>query len=120
LAVVSLADLMFAKVSAFSSRGIGRDLIDLFAVDQQRDIDWAELLARAAQAPDNDYNPLEFLRKLQTHSRDCARSAYLAELPVSRPPAPARLREFIGRLTAANQKIARAALVKGGRGIDRF
>lgn len=36
-------------------RGFGRDLIDLWAIDQQRNIDWRELLARAARAADNDY-----------------------------------------------------------------
>ena len=48
LAVVSLADLMFAKISAFSTRGFARELIDLFAIDQQRAIDWQVLLAQAA------------------------------------------------------------------------
>ena len=110
LAVVSLADLMFAKISAFSTRGFGRDLIDLWAVDQQRNIDWQELFARAARAADNDYNPLEFLRKLQAHSRECAKPTYLRELPVLDPPASTALRGFIDRLVAANRAIARATL----------
>ena len=110
LMVISLADLMFAKVSAFSTRGFARDLIDLFAIDQQRAIDWQELLAQAARASDNDYNPTEFLRKLQSHRRECAKPAYARELPVSRPPAPATLRDFIERLMAANQAVARATL----------
>ncbi len=110
LAVVSLADLLFAKISAFSTRGFGRDLIDLFAVDQQRDIDWQELLAQAARASDNDYNPAEFLRKLQSHHRECVRPVYVRELPVRHPPTPAVLREFIDRLMAANQAVAQATL----------
>ena len=110
LAVVSLADLMFAKISAFSTRGFARDLIDLFAVDQQRSVDWQELLAQAARASDNDYNPAEFLRKLQSHHRECVRPAYAQELPVRHPPAPAMLREFIERMMSANQAVAQATL----------
>lgn len=110
LAVVSLADLLFAKISAFSTRGFPRDLIDLFAVDQQRDIDWQELLSQAARASDNDYNPAEFLRKLQSHHHECVRPVYLRELPVRHPPGPAVLREFIERLMIANQAVAQATL----------
>jgi hypothetical protein len=110
LMVVSLADLMFAKVSAFSTRGFARDLIDLFAIDQQRSIDWQELLFQSARASDNDYNPAEFLRKLQQHRLECAKPAYARELPVSRPPAPATLRDFIERLMAADQAVAQATL----------
>lgn len=110
LAVVSLADLMFAKVSAFSTRGFARDLIDLFAIDHQRDIDWQELLGQAARASDNDYNPTEFHRKLKSHYRECARQSYADELPVTKPPAPAMLREFIERLLDANQAVARQTL----------
>lgn len=110
LAVVSLADLVFAKISAFSTRGFPRDLIDLFAVDQQRSIDWQELLAQSARASDNDYNPAEFLRKLQSHHQDCAKPSYRRELPVHHPPAPAVLREFIDRLITANQAVAQATL----------
>jgi len=110
LVVVSLADLMFAKVSAFSTRGFARDLIDLFAIDQQRSIDWQKLLAQAARASDNDYNPAEFLRKLQSHSHDCAKPGYAQELPVRHPPAPATLRDFIEHLTVANRAVAQAAL----------
>ena len=110
LAVVSLADLMFAKVSAFSTRGFARDLIDLFAIDQQRSIDWQPLLTRAARASDNDYNPAEFLRKLQSHRGKCAKSAYTEELPVCQPPAPAMLHEFIQRLMTANTAVAEATL----------
>lgn len=110
LVVVSLADLMFAKVSAFSTRGFGRDLIDLFAIDQQRSIDWRKLLAQAARASDNDYNPAEFLRKLHSHSRECSKPGYAEQLPVRHPPAPAALREFIERLMVANRAVARAAL----------
>jgi hypothetical protein len=110
LAVVSLADLMFAKVSAFSTRGFARDLIDLFAIDQQRNIDWPELLAQAARAADNDYNPAEFLRKLQSHLQDCSKTDYAQEVPVRHPPAPAVLIDFIERLVEANRAIAQATL----------
>ncbi|MBI4027323.1 MAG: nucleotidyl transferase AbiEii/AbiGii toxin family protein [Verrucomicrobia bacterium] len=110
LAVVSLADLMFAKVSALSTRGFARDLIDLFAIDQQRGIDWQKLLAQAARASDNDYNPAEFLWKLQSHHCGCVKRTYAQELPVIHPPVPSILREFIERLMAANQAVAQATL----------
>jgi predicted nucleotidyltransferase component of viral defense system len=110
LAVVSLADLMFAKVSAFSTRGFARDLIDLFAVDQQRNIGWQKLLGQAARASDNDYNPTEFHRNLKEHCQECGGPGYVKELPVSLPPDMATLRQFIKRLLAANQTVARETL----------
>ena len=67
-------------------------------------------LAQAARASDNDYNPAEFLRKLQSHHRECVKSAYAQELPVRHPPAPTVLREFLDRLMAANQAVAQATL----------
>lgn len=110
LAVVSLADLVFAKISAFSTRGFARDLVDLVAIDRQRAINWPGLLAQAARASDNDYNPAEFLQQLQSHHRDCVKRAYAQELPVRHPPASATIREFILRLTAANRAVAQMAL----------
>ena len=79
LAVLDLADLMFAKISAFSTRGFARDLIDLMAIDRQRRIDWQKLLGQAARASDNDYNPTEFHRKLVEHQRRCAATGSCAE-----------------------------------------
>lgn len=110
LAVVSLGDLLFAKVSAFSTRGIGRDLLHLFAIDQQRRVDWRKLLGQAARASDNDYNPAEFHRKLRQHHRDCSKSNYAAELPATNPPSSGELRLFIDRLIAANQSVTRETL----------
>ena len=101
---------MFAKVSALSTRGFARDLIDLFAIDRQRDIDWPGLLIQAARASDNDYNPTEFHRKLQSHHAGCGKRCYADELPVTNPPAPTVLREFITRLLEANQAVARRTL----------
>jgi hypothetical protein len=79
-------------------------------IDQQTRIDWQALLTRAARAPDNDYNPLEFQRKLQAHSLRCAKPAYLRDLPVQKPPPANALGGFIERLMAANQAVARATL----------
>jgi len=110
LAVISLADLMFAKVSAFSTRGFARDLIDLLAIDRQQDIDWQKLLSRAAYAPDNEYNPTEFHWKLQSHYGQCTKRSYKDELPITKPLAPAVLREFITRLLDANQTVTRQTL----------
>jgi hypothetical protein len=94
----------------FDPRGFARDLIDLFAIDQQRSIDWRKLLAQAARASDNDYNPAEFLWKLQSRRRECAKPAYAEELPLRHPPAPAMLREFIERLMGANRAVAQVML----------
>jgi predicted nucleotidyltransferase component of viral defense system len=110
LLVVSLADVMFGKVSAFSARGFARDLIDLFAIDQQRGIDWRRLLAQAARASDSDYSPAEFLWKLQLHSRECPKPSYAQKLPVRHLPATDALREFIERLMATNRAVAQAIL----------
>jgi hypothetical protein len=110
LAVVSLPDLLFAKVSAFSTRGFARDLIDLFALDLQRHIDWQGVLTQAARAPDNDYNPAEFFHKLQWHDRHCAATSYAEELPVAKPPPPSTVRVFIQRLRAANRAVAEKTL----------
>jgi predicted nucleotidyltransferase component of viral defense system len=110
LAVVSLADLMFAKVSAFSTRGFPRDLIDLFSIEQQLRIDWERLLTQAARASDNDYNPAEFHLKLQSHEQECGKASYADELPVTNPPSVTSLRRFIGSLLAANRTIAQKAL----------
>lgn len=106
LAVVSLADLLFAKVSAFSTRGFARDLIDFWAIDQQRDVNWQRLLGQAGRAPDNDYNPAEFHRKLKSHYHDCGEARYAEELPVTKPPTAVALRQFIKRLMMANQALA--------------
>ncbi len=110
LAVVSLDDLVFAKISAFSTRGFARDLIDLFAAGQQRNIDWRRRLHQAAHTSDNDYNPSEFHRKLKSHYQECATPSYIEELPVTKPPALATLRQFINILLAANQAVAHEVL----------
>jgi predicted nucleotidyltransferase component of viral defense system len=110
LFVVSLPDLLFAKVSAFSTRGLPRDLIDLFAVDQQKSISWQKLLEQATRAEDNDYSPTEFHRKLKQHHAECAESRYREELPVSNSPTAAALKQFLKKLLVANQKVALATL----------
>jgi hypothetical protein len=92
-------------VSAFSTRGFARDLLDLLAIDQQRAIDWRRLFAQAARASDNDYSPAEFHRKLREHERDCAKRTYADQLPVARLPDVPTLRRFIQRLLAANQQV---------------
>jgi len=104
------ADLMFAKVSAFSTRGFARDLVDLYAIDQQRKIDWKALLAQAGRASDNDYNPAEFHVRLQLHGRECATAGYREELPVTNPPPVNAFRLFMKRLQAANQAVVRKTL----------
>ena len=110
LQVVSLPDLLFAKVSAFSTRGFTRDLIDLLAVDQQKNVDWPRLLLQASCATDNDYNPAEFHRKLQQHLAACGKPDYWQEAPVTHPPTTAELRGFVQNLLAANRQVARTTL----------
>jgi hypothetical protein len=110
LAVISLEDLLFAKVSAFSTRGFARDLIDLFAVDCQRKIDWVKLLRQAARAPDNDYNPTEFHRKLKWHYCECSKRKYVDEMPVAKAPNSLQFRRFIQRVLAANRTVVKETL----------
>ena len=110
LQVVSLADLLFAKVLAFSTRGLPRDLVDLLAAHQQKGIDWEALLLRAANSTDNDYNPAEFHRKLKRHQRECRAAEYWEELPVTKPPSRRELQEFIEALVRANRSVARSSL----------
>jgi len=110
LLVVSLADLAFAKLSAFSTGSFARDLIDLFAIDRQREIDWLRLLARASRASDNDYNPSQFHQNLQWHRTECGKASYEHELPVKKPPTASALREFVSRLMVVNQVVARQTL----------
>ena len=119
LVVVSLDDLLFAKLSAFSTRGFPRDLIDLFAVDLQRNPDWRKLFHQAARASDNDYNPAEFHRKLKSHYRECARAGYVDELPVTMPPDTTKLHQFIDRLLTLNQAVARDVLEFSEAGDER-
>ena len=110
LVVVSLADLLLAKVSAFSTRGFPRDLIDLLAAHQQQTIDWKKLFAQATRMADNDYNPAEVHRKLQEQARACRRPGYWKELPVTQPPSRRQLLEFIECLRSANRAVARSSL----------
>lgn len=78
--MVSLADLMFAKVSAFSTRGFARALIDLLAIDQQRRIDWRELPVRRPPAP---ALLREFIERLMVANRAVAQ-ATLKSKPAQR------------------------------------
>ncbi len=110
LLVVSLPDLLFAKVSAFSTRGLPRDLIDLFAAHQQMKIDWHKLLIQATRAKDNDYNPKEFHGRLDQHRHECSGAGYWEELPVTNPPAISALKLFLEELSSVNQKTAQATL----------
>jgi hypothetical protein len=87
-----------------------RDLIDLYAIHQHRQLDWPKLFTQASQAPDNDFNPTEFHRKLQAHHADCGRRSYWRELPVTMPPTAHALRAFIEQLLAANLRVGRLRL----------
>jgi predicted nucleotidyltransferase component of viral defense system len=110
LMVVSLSDLLFAKVSAYSTRGLPRDLIDLFAVSEQKQIHWEKLLWQAARSLDNDYNPVEFHAKLQLHKGQCLGREFWQELPVTHRPNKSHVLEFVKRLREANRVVAQGSL----------
>jgi predicted nucleotidyltransferase component of viral defense system len=110
LHVLSLSDLLFAKVSAFSTRSLPRDLFDLFSVDQQRGIDWRKLLEQAARMDDNDYNPAEFHSNLNRHAAECSSAAYWRDMPVRKPPAVEAFAGFVTRLREVNDQVIRSTL----------
>jgi hypothetical protein len=110
LAVVALADLLFAKVSAFSTRGFPRDFIDLYAVNTERRIDWEKLLRTAARAADNDYSPSEFAARMSESVQAIRDGGFFEELPVRRPPSSDALSRFADILAEANARSARALL----------
>jgi hypothetical protein len=110
LAVVALPDLLFAKVSAFSTRGFPRDFIDLFAASTERRIDWEKLLRTAARASDNDYSPAEFSARIQECVQAIREGAFFEELPVAQPPSPDELCRFADVLANANAQVAQALL----------
>ena len=110
LAVVALADLLFAKVSAFSTRGFPRDFIDLYAVGTERRIDWEKLLRTAARAPDNDYSPAECATRINESVQAIRDGSFFEELPVKRPPPPDELYGFAEVLARANARVAQALL----------
>lgn len=110
LAVVALADLLLAKVSAFSTRGFPRDFIDLYAVGAERRIDWEKLLRTAARASDNDYSPAEFSARIQECLQAIREGGFFEELPVAKPPSPDELCRFADALANANARVAQALL----------
>ena len=110
LAVVALADLLFAKVSAFSTRGFPRDFIDLYAVGSERRIDWEKLLRTAARASDNDYSPAEFAARIVESVQAIRDGGFFEELPVRKPPSPDALCGFADTLARANSRVAQALL----------
>lgn len=110
LEVVSLADLLFAKVSAFSTRGFPRDFIDLFAASTEKRIDWERLLAAAARAQDNDYNPAEFATRIREQLEAIRDGGFFEDLPVRRSPSVGELEAFAGQLAKANGRVAEALL----------
>jgi hypothetical protein len=105
LKVTHFADLIDAKISALSTRGFARDLLDLYSAHQQRTMDWRRLLIRASKNQLNDYNPVELedrLRLLELEFRQGAQ-----ELPCERPPAVSALTSFIKELRTMNAEVAR-------------
>lgn len=111
LKVLSLADLVAAKVSAFSTRGFPRDLIDLLAVQAEKPVNWVRVLTEAANADDSDYNPAEFELRLMRHREQIASKDWRRELPVNHPPSTDQLNEFLDHLADANRIVARDFLV---------
>lgn len=111
LKVIHLADALFAKISAASSRATPRDFLDLLSLDTTEDIDWPKLLGQAAQAEDNDYNPSEFHKHLQTLKSDLkTEKDYIYELPCDKPPTKEKFIKFANKLQTVNLQASKKLL----------
>lgn len=110
LKVIAFSDLVFAKISALSTRGFPRDLIDLLTVDLEKSPKWEGWLNRAAAAEDNDYSPAELHQRLSRLAKAIGEPEWWEDLPVRRPPSRAVVAEFIEKLKAANQTVFQETL----------
>ncbi len=110
LRVTAFADLVLAKLSALSTRGLPRDLIDLLAVELERSPKWEGLLTRASSAEDNDYSPAELHQRLNRLAEEVSGPEWWEDLPVRTPPDRDTVVAFIGRLKQANEAVFQETL----------
>jgi predicted nucleotidyltransferase component of viral defense system len=103
--VLSLPDMLFAKVSALSTRNLPRDLFDLFAAGLEKNINWKKLLSQAGKADDNDYNPQSLDRNLRDQGDDLDKGRFQEVLTVRKMPPEDALKSFIRTLAAANAEL---------------
>ena len=105
LKVTQFADLIDAKISALSTRGFTRDLVDLYAAHGQRQIDWRRLLTKASKNELNDYNPIELENNLKLMKQEFLNDTQ--DIPCDRPPKISHLTAFLEELRAINAQVAR-------------
>lgn len=118
LKLTHIEDLIDAKISAISSRGFARDLVDLYTVHTQRRLNIDQRLLRASREETNDYNPIELENNLQLIERELREGK--ADLPCAQPPDAEVLQGFIGELRAINNRIARSLLRSDDPSEDSF
>jgi hypothetical protein len=106
LKVVPFADLIDAKISALSSRGFGRDFLDLFTAHLQRPLNWRALLLKASRNQLNDYNPIELENNLKLIELELEKGA-ADVLPCAQPPPIADLKALLEELRSVNADVAR-------------
>jgi hypothetical protein len=105
LRVVQFADIIDAKISALSTRGFARDLVDLYAAHKQKRLSWRSLLTRASENQLNDYNPVELENNLGLLEQEFQRGTQ--ELPCAHPPRIGDLKGFLEELRRVNAEVAR-------------
>lgn len=103
--VAHFADLIDAKISALSTRGFARDLVDLYAAHKQKQLNWRALFLNASRNQLNDYNPVELENNLKLIEQDLKKGTQ--DLQCSQPPCVQDLTEFLQALRVANAEVAR-------------
>lgn len=93
LKVAQFADLLDAKISALSTRGFARDVLDLFAAQKQRQLNWRGLLIKASRNQLNDYNPIELENNLKLLELELEKGTEDV-LPCAHPPPIRDLKSF--------------------------
>jgi hypothetical protein len=116
LKVVQFADLIYAKVSALSTRRFVRDLVDLYAANEQKTVNWRRLLIKASSEPENDYSPVEFENSLQILEQELQSDT--PDIPCERPPEISDLKAFLGELRTVNVAVARELARSEGNDAD--
>jgi hypothetical protein len=118
LKVAHLADLIDAKISALSTRGFMRDLVDLYAANQQQKINWVRLFTAASKDRQNDYSPVEMENNLQRLT--AVFKEPIQDLPCERPPTGTELESFLELLHNVNAFVAQELIgYEPSRGEDQ-
>ena len=107
------ADLIDAKISALSTRGFARDLIDLYTAHKQRQLNWRALFIKASRNQLSDYNPVELENNLKLLEQELRKGS--PDIPCAQPPPITDLESFLQELRAVNAEVARELTEFNGR-----